>query len=73
MGNMGEELTPIYIANMGRMWVVLYADSPPISGFYKRYDFTEDDFDRAKVAARKLVSEYQGKLPDEVKLPDSLL
>jgi len=67
----------ILIANIKgtRLWALLLDTKEPKDSVYKSYefDFGSPEYKRALKAASKIVTKLQGKLPSQVKMPDSLL
>jgi len=67
----------ILIANIKgtRLWALLLDTKEPKDSVYKRYEFDYEspEYSKALKIANKLVAKLQGKLPNQVKIPDSLL
>ena len=67
----------ILIANIKgtRLWALLLDTKEPKDSVYKSYefDFGSPEYSKALKIANKLVTKLQGKLPSQVKIPDSLV
>ncbi|MBU0530371.1 MAG: hypothetical protein KKC05_01735, partial [Nanoarchaeota archaeon] len=58
-----------------RLWTLLLDTREPKDSVYKsyEYDFGSPEYSKALMIANKLVSKFQGKLPSQVRIPDSLI